>query len=524
MQMGSTFHHKFMLRTAILLFAVGILLNPITAFAGESKIIGYSNHYNATASSNGRKMVRTANDRRVVVYQDSVADKPVIRWTCSNDGFNWSPPAVMASGSFPALAVSDENWIYLVWCLDDQQGLGVAYSTDGATTWTPSIEIRPEAMAKSRFPAIEATTQAVHLVWQQEDLANAVEKISYQRFSKDLSQTLTPILTLSAKNFHSRFPVIAGDLEFKTEFMHLAWNEYPTTGDQPRIIYCNFIESAGPPNWGFITPVAVPGLSGKSHPSISVRNLNFSGNLTAQITLACIDAVNGRLITTFLHASPKGLQAIKIDSITAGPNSSTSADDVYLGSCAIVWQSNGNIYYGQTVDERIVTMPPIRVCNDTAAHCRNPNVCYKTFRRDSIDVVWTDGDHAPYRVMYRRMAKQYKPVTIDDMYRSKVLPRDFALLQNYPNPFWSAATSRAAGNPETKIRFALPQTRHVVLKIFNLLGKEIRTLLEAEYQAGYHQILWDGKDKSGKPVASGVYLYQLRVGDFSQIKKMSLLR
>ena len=89
---------------------------------------------------------------------------------------------------------------------------------------------------------------------------------------------------------------------------------------------------------------------------------------------------------------------------------------------------------------------------------------------------------------------------------------------------WSTATSRFAGNPETKIRFALPQTRHVVLKIFNLLGKEIRTLLEAEYQAGYHQILWDGKDKSGKPVASGVYLYQLRVGDFSQIKKMSLLR
>lgn len=514
MQMGSTFHHKSMLNTAILLFAFGILLNPITAFAGESKIIGDSNHYDATAPSNGRKMVRTANDRRVVVYQDSVEDKPVIQWTYSNDGFNWSPPAVIASGSFPALAVSDENWIYLVWCLDDQPGLSVAYSTDGATTWAPSIGIWPEAMAKSRFPAIEATMQAVHIVWQQEDLTDAVEKISYQRFSKDLSQTLTPILTLSAEGIDSRFPVIASDLEFKAEFMHLVWNEYPTTGDRPRIVYCNFIESAGPPNWGFITPVVIPGFSGKSHPSISVRNFNSNGNLSAQITLACIDSMNGRLITTFLHASPKGLQTMKVDSITVGLNSSTSVDDVYLGSCAIVWQSNGYVFYGQTRDERIITMPPIRVCNDTAAHCRNPNVCYKTFRRDSIDVVWMDGDHAPYRVMYRRMAKQYNPVTVDDIYRSKVLPGNFVLLQNYPNPF----------NPETKIRFALPQTRHVVLKIFNLLGKEIRTLMEAEYQAGYHQILWDGKDKSGKLVTSGVYLYQLRVGDFSQIKKMSLLR
>jgi len=90
----------------------------------------------------------------------------------------------------------------------------------------------------------------------------------------------------------------------------------------------------------------------------------------------------------------------------------------------------------------------------------------------------------------------------------------YQLEQNHPNPF----------NPDTEIRFQLPKPGHVVLKIFNILGAEVRTLADAPYEAGYHRVRWDGKDKNGKLVASGVYLYQLRAGSFSQVKKMSLLR
>jgi hypothetical protein len=94
------------------------------------------------------------------------------------------------------------------------------------------------------------------------------------------------------------------------------------------------------------------------------------------------------------------------------------------------------------------------------------------------------------------------------------IPEDFALSQNYPNPF----------NPETEIRFQLPQASHVVMKIYNLLGEEIRTLVDKQHEAGYHNVRWDGKDKNGNAMASGVYLYQLRAGSFSQVQKMNLLR
>jgi hypothetical protein len=94
------------------------------------------------------------------------------------------------------------------------------------------------------------------------------------------------------------------------------------------------------------------------------------------------------------------------------------------------------------------------------------------------------------------------------------IPESYALLQNHPNPF----------NPETELDFQLPEANHVVVKIFNTLGEEIRTLVEAPYEAGYHRVRWDGKDKNGNPVASGIYLYQLQAGDFSQVRKMALLR
>ncbi|MFQ5650253.1 MAG: T9SS type A sorting domain-containing protein [bacterium] len=94
------------------------------------------------------------------------------------------------------------------------------------------------------------------------------------------------------------------------------------------------------------------------------------------------------------------------------------------------------------------------------------------------------------------------------------LPASYALEQNYPNPF----------NPETTLRFQLPEASRVQVSIFNLLGKKIRVLTNADYPAGYHTIRWDGRDGKGQVLASGVYFYRIEAGEFVQIRKMSLLR
>ena len=93
-------------------------------------------------------------------------------------------------------------------------------------------------------------------------------------------------------------------------------------------------------------------------------------------------------------------------------------------------------------------------------------------------------------------------------------PKQFSLFQNYPNPF----------NPETMISFQIPQASHVMVRIFNTLGVEIRKVVNGRYEAGNYSVIWDGRDNSGKPVASGTYIYQIQAGQFVDIKKMVLIR
>jgi len=91
-----------------------------------------------------------------------------------------------------------------------------------------------------------------------------------------------------------------------------------------------------------------------------------------------------------------------------------------------------------------------------------------------------------------------------------LLPKDYALSQNYPNPF----------NAQTVIKYELPKTGKVLLKIYNTLGQEVRTLVDEEKQAGYHSINWDGRNDEGSRVSSGIYIYRIQTGDFVKAKKM----
>ena len=93
-------------------------------------------------------------------------------------------------------------------------------------------------------------------------------------------------------------------------------------------------------------------------------------------------------------------------------------------------------------------------------------------------------------------------------------PKEFALAQNYPNPF----------NPTTTIRYDLPVSSHVVLTVYNILGKEVKTLVDVEQSAGIKTVVWDGTNKVGEPVSSGVYIYRLKARDFHKTLKLMMLK
>lgn len=93
-------------------------------------------------------------------------------------------------------------------------------------------------------------------------------------------------------------------------------------------------------------------------------------------------------------------------------------------------------------------------------------------------------------------------------------PGELKLNQNYPNPF----------NPATTISYSLPENDYVEIKIYNIKGEMITTLLNQPQKAGNHQVIWNGCDESGNTVTNGVYYYQIKTDRFTMTKKMVLLR
>ncbi|MCH7782875.1 T9SS type A sorting domain-containing protein, partial [candidate division KSB1 bacterium] len=94
------------------------------------------------------------------------------------------------------------------------------------------------------------------------------------------------------------------------------------------------------------------------------------------------------------------------------------------------------------------------------------------------------------------------------------IPAFYELKQNYPNPF----------NPETTIMYQIPNSSYVIIKIFNILGQEVRTLVNKELTAGYYSERWDGRNEYGITVSPGVYLYRIKAGSFVRTMKMVIVK
>jgi len=105
-------------------------------------------------------------------------------------------------------------------------------------------------------------------------------------------------------------------------------------------------------------------------------------------------------------------------------------------------------------------------------------------------------------------------ITSDNKEVIELLPRIYSLEQNYPNPF----------NPSTIISYQIPEMTNVQIKIYDALGREVRTLIDEIKPAGKYNIAWDGRDNFGNLISSGVYFYKIIAGNFVQTKKMILMK
>src|SRR3990172_2662692 len=164
-------------------------------------------------------------------------------------------------------------------------------------------------------------------------------------------------------------------------------------------------------------------------------------------------------------------------------------------------------YYTYSTNRGVTWAPEERV-SDTTDQFSGFMGHYQSFTTDSLRIysTWTDRRNGTVHVYY---AWRFLPTVVGLQQTNNGIVKEFRLKQNYPNPF----------NPVTTIGYDLPKAGFVTLKIYDELGREIRSLINEVQNAGTHEVLWDGAD-----YASGTYFYKLETGGFSETKKMILVK
>ena len=170
-----------------------------------------------------------------------------------------------------------------------------------------------------------------------------------------------------------------------------------------------------------------------------------------------------------------------------------------------VIDADGTIYAGSTDKHLYAFYPDGRVkwmVETTGPVCSSPAIGW-----DGTIYVGSD-DGSLYAL------GEARPTPVEEPLDHRTIPQVFALQQNAPNPF----------NTSTIIGYALPRSVDVGLKVYDLRGQEVITLVEGYQEAGQYQVCWDGRDQQGRPVASGIYVYRLQTGEFEAVKRMTLVR
>ncbi len=230
--------------------------------------------------------------------------------------------------------------------------------------------------------------------------------------------------------------------------------------------------------------------------------------------LAMVDTV-----TAWENIPPKGFGWIS-EALDTLKISKTSLDDNYT----LQWSASTNldedpihylvyakvgVYPAEEIYDTTVTTLPIssrefinNVFEQTPGNA--VTVRFSVSATDGTDTVKISGDD---RVLY---VNRYEFLSTE----TKGMPTEFALHENYPNPF----------NPSTTLRFDLPELRDVNVIIYNMLGQKVKTFNMENISAGHHSIKWNATNDLGDPVSAGVYLYQLQAKDFVKTRKMILLK
>ena len=427
-----------------------------------------------------------------VVWQDERDLQGEIYYKNSLDnGTNWSSDFRLTNSTVyshnASVAVSNIN-LHVVWEYVKGFFSEIYYkrSLNAGTNW--DIETRLiNNIAYSRSPSVSVFNSNLHVVWyDNRDGDNEI----YYKHSLDNGTNWSENIRLTNNSSSSEHPSVA----VSGNEIHVVWEDN-RDGNQ-EIYYKRSLDNGA--NWS--DDVRLTNNSENSYsPSIGVAN--------SKVYIVWIDSRTGNDEIFFKRSLDNGTNWSEDYRLTEFTTSKMNSSIAVAGSNVhLVWReirdNNYEIYYKHSLDNGTTWLDDVRLTNANA-NSWNPSIAVSN---SILHVVWTDYRDGNTEIYYKRNPTGNVTGIEDTEFQ---IPTKFSLMQNYPNPFNSSST----------IKYSIPKSSQVTLKIFNTLGEEIETLVNEEKPVGTYKVNWNAVN-----LPNGVYFYQLKAGDFIQTKKMILLK
>lgn len=409
----------------------------------------------------------------------------------ADGGVNWGADTRLtnnAAGSgYPSVTVSG-SVVHVVWYDNRDGNLEIYYkhSADSGVNWGADTRLTNNT-ANSYNPSITVSGTVVHVVWRDDRDGN--DEIYYKRSTDSgVSWDVDTRLTNNTSFSEYSSVTVSGSV------LHVVWADFRDGNDE---IYYKRSTDAGI-SWGADTRLT-------NNSAISTRpSVSVSGTV---VHVVWREDRDGNEEIYYKRSTDAGASWGTDTRLTNNSSLSWNPTVTVSGTVVhVVWydfrDGNGEIYYKRSTDGGVSWGADTRLTNNTAESW-SPSV---SVSGSVVHVVWQDDRDGNWEIHYKNDPTG-NPIGIINI--NSEIPEQFYLSQNYPNPF----------NPVTNIKFAIPKTGFVKLTIFELMGREIETLVNEYLDAGTYNADWNASGYS-----SGVYFYKIQAGEFIETRKMILVK
>lgn len=487
-------HHFFSVTILFLINLSGILSVSNAQWLNDVRLTNDPG-WSSTSFNNAWCIGANGDNLHVVWYDNRDGNYEIYYKRSIDEGSNWGPDTRLtdnsASSEWPAISVSGSD-LHIVW-YDFRDGNNEIYykrSTDSGTSWGLDTRLTNQS-SNSDYPSISAAGNNVNIVWR--DGRDGTWEIYYKNSTDGGLNWNADIRLTNNSDFRLRAnPSIC----VNNSDVHVTWYDFRDDNGE---IYYKRSTDAGI-NWGEDTRLT--NNSGSSiSPSIAVSN--------SYLHLVWQD--DG--IIFYKRSTDAGINWEQEISLTVDDSSFLPSITVSELNIHVVWAFeyplNREIFYKRSTDGGTTWEENVRLTNAPGEGWL-PSV---SVSGSLVHVLWRDGRDGNNEIYYKQNPTG-NVTPVEASYYSP--PNEYKLGQNYPNPF----------NPSTVISYQLPMSTDVTLKVYDILGNKIETLVNQEKPAGTYEVTWYTEN-----LPTGVYFYQLRAtpiggqaGEFVQTKKMVLIR